>query len=386
MSARALLAAALLCAASPCLAGESDAAPAWLQPIAGQKLIAVDGSTLKLSQTEGGMALSLTAANGGARNASFAFMSDKLGTISDDASAGHVIGFFRETDTGLEATFADGRNETLIANMEGGVSLQTRADNGDAQCTSWYPQNHAFSEAERRAALAAFADRLGIADHGKKAAPRPPQTCIGASPRIAKAKPQAAAPTPAHAATAPLPPYKIGMYNPATSSGAAGLAPVVVRTSEVHLIDAAPTAPLSAIPPAPAPQPTAPVPQPHAAAPAPQTTATTTAAASDGHGASDCLTVERDGANLGFRNHCGYGVQFAYCLQKASDPAADCGASAKAGAVEASGFAAVLTDTDLKSAEADFRWVACSGANGSVVAHLDRADPPEGRCVRANAS
>jgi hypothetical protein len=377
VSARALLALALVAAASPGLAAGTDTGPAWLRPIAGQKLTAVDGSTLKLSQTEGGMALSLTAPNGGARSATFSFMSDRLGTISDDASAGHVIGFFRETDTGLEATFADGRNETLIANMEGGVSLQTRSAQGDMGCTSWYPANHAFSDAERRAALAAYADRLGIAD---KKAPRAQPVCVGAAPRIARTKPK----TQAQAApAAALPPYKIGMYNPATSSGAAGLTPVVVRTAEVHLIDAV-TAPPTATPPGPTPQPTAPVLQQHVLT-APQAIAST-APVGDGHGASDCLTVERDGANLGFRNHCSYGVQFAYCVQKAGDPAADCGAGAKAGAAEAGGFAAVLTDTNIKTAEADFRWVACSGTNGSVVAHLDRADPPEGRCVRANAS
>jgi hypothetical protein len=108
----------------------------------------------------------------------------------------------------------------------------------------------------------------------------------------------------------------------------------------------------------------------------------------DGHGASDCLAIESDGANIGFRNRCAYGVQFAYCLQKSSDPAADCGAGAKAGAVSANAFVLLLTDTNIKSADAerDFRWVACSGNTGSIVARLDRADPPAGRCVHADAS
>ena len=34
----------------------------------------------------------------------------------------------------------------------------------------------------------------------------------------------------------------------------------------------------------------------------------------------------------------------------------------------------------------DFRWVACGGGAGEVVVHLDRIDPPEGRCVRPGAS
>jgi hypothetical protein len=104
-----------------------------------------------------------------------------------------------------------------------------------------------------------------------------------------------------------------------------------------------------------------------------------------GSGASDCLSVDTDGASLGFRNHCAFGVQFAYCLQRNTDPAANCGIGSKNGAVEPNGFAALLLDTNIKSADAehDFRWVACSGETGDVVARLDRSDPPEGRCVRA---
>jgi len=54
----------------------------------------------------------------------------------------------------------------------------------------------------------------------------------------------------------------------------------------------------------------------------------------------------------------------------------------------ANGFAAVLLDTNIKSADADhdFRWVACSGNTGDVIAHLDRSEPPAGRCVRTTAS
>jgi hypothetical protein len=97
--------------------------------------------------------------------------------------------------------------------------------------------------------------------------------------------------------------------------------------------------------------------------------------------------VDSDGANLGFRNHCAYGVQFAYCLQRAGDEATNCDAGSKTGAVPANGFAAVLLDTNIETADAehDFRWVACSGDAGDVIAHLDRSDPPAGRCVRTGA-
>ena len=367
-------------------AGEAPAAntsesPAWLQPVAGVKLGAVDGSTMTLAPSEGGFALALAAPNGAAQRSSFAFMSNRLGTISDDADAGHVIGFFRETETGIEAQYADGHTQSLVANNAGGISLTTRASTGEASCSSWYPSDHVFGAAEKRAALAAYADRLGLADRSKKAAHAPAPVCAPAL-RIARKQAPAAGP------------YRIGTYQGpmVINSGAAGLTQVAVRTSDVHLIDGAVAAPLAAIsPPAATPQPAAPVVQQAAVAtaPAPQPAQVTLASAvPDGHGASDCLAVESDGANIGFRNHCAYGVQFAFCVQKASDPAADCGAGAKAGSVSANGYALLLADTNIKSADAehDFRWVACSGSNGSVVAHLDRADPPAGRCTRANAS
>lgn len=378
---------ALACAfAHPAEAGGAPAAtesPGWLSPLAGVRLMAVDGSTLTLSSSEGGFALALAAPNGASQHSTFSFVSDKLGTIADDGDAGHVVGFFRETDSGLEAQFADGRTESLVANGDGGISLMLHAASGEASCFAWYPSGHAFSAGEKQAALAAYAEKLGVADHAKKAA-RPAQNCATAPTHIARKQ---ATPPPAQA------PYKIGMYQggAVTSSGAAGLTQVAVRTSDVHTIDAAVAAPLAAIsPPAATAQPAAPGTQPSAPqAPAPAPAQVTLASAvPDGHGASDCLAIESDGANVGFRNRCAYGVQFAYCLQKSSDPAADCGAGARNGAVSANGYVLLLTDTNIKSADAerDFRWVACSGGNSSVVAHLDRADPPAGHCTRANAS
>jgi hypothetical protein len=380
---------ALVCAlAQAAEAGEASAAntqlesPSWLQPIAGTKLSAVDGSTMTLAPSEGGFALALAAPNGATQRSSFAFMSDRLGTISDDADAGHVIGFFRETETGIEAQYADGRTQSLVANAAGGVSFTTRASTGETSCSAWYPATHVFGAAEKRAALAAYADRLGLADRPKKTARAPQPTC---PPPIRLAK---KLPSPSLAAG----PYKIGMYQGAalTNPGAAGMTQVAVRTSEVHMIDGAVAAPLAAIsPPAATPQPTAPVVQQASLTqPAPPPAQVTLAAAvPDGHGASSCLTIESDGATIGFRNHCAYGVQFAYCVQKAGDAAADCGAGAKAGSVSANGYT-LLADINIKSADAehDFRWVACSGGTGSVVAHLDRADPPAGRCTRASAS
>jgi hypothetical protein len=342
-------------------------------------LVAVDGSTITLSPTEGGFALALAAPGGAAQRSSFAFLSDRLGTISDDADTGHVVGFFRETDTGIEAQYSDGRTQSLVANNAGGISLTQHPAAGAASCVSWYPSDHVFGAAEKRAALEAYADRLGIAEHSRKTAHAPAPACAPAAARSTRKQ------TASSSASSAAGPYKIGMYQGSTipNSGAAGMTPVAVRTSQVHMIDGAVAAPLAAIsPPAAAAPPAAPVLQ--------QAVAVTTAPAAmpDGHGASDCLTVENDGANIGFRNQCGYGVAFAYCIQKAGDPANDCGTGAKPGSVSANGYTLLLSDPSIKTAssEHDFRWVACSGSTASVVAHLDRADPPAGRCTRLGTS
>jgi hypothetical protein len=364
--------------------------PAWLGSMAGEKLVAVDGSTLTLSISEGGLTLSLASQNGAAQKSSLAFVSDKLGTISDDSDSGHVTGFFRETDNGIEAQFADGRTESLVANTAGGISLTIRSGS-DTNCTSWYPSDHTFSAAERRAALDAYAAHLGLGQKNRKVSRAAP-VCVPAirvvknkiSPRnvqsmIVVTHPDAA-------------PVHLGTEISAKGLTAPALIPVSVRAADIHLIDVPTSATLiapvasSAVPLATkqiaAPQQAASVTQASVA-----TQGTVASQVPIGSGASDCLTVDTDGANLGFRNHCGYGVQFAYCLQRASDATTACDAGSKTGAVSANGFAAVLLDTNIKTADADhdFRWVACSGNSGDVVAHLDRPDPPVGRCVRTSA-
>jgi hypothetical protein len=361
----------------------------WLSNIAGAKFVAVDGSTITLTPTEGSLSLILLAPNGAAQKSTFAFMSDKLGTIADDSDLSHIIGFFRETDTGIEAQFADGRTESLVANTAGGISLTMHSSATDSNCTSWYPADHVFGAAEKRAALAAYADKLGISEHGKNAARATAAPCVPAM-RAVKAKNRPSDTAPLLTISHPVP--AAPSADPAVK-GSGSLIPVVVHNSDVHLIDnaAAKSAakPLSASQAA-APQliqaslqQTASVAQPavslQTSVPAPVPT---------GSGASDCLSVETNGADVGFRNRCAYGVQFAYCLQKASDTSIACDAGSKAGAITANGFTAVLQDTGIKSAEADhdFRWVACSGNTNDVVVHLDHADPPAGRCVKTGAA
>jgi len=95
------------------------------------------------------------------------------------------------------------------------------------------------------------------------------------------------------------------------------------------------------------------------------------------------LSVESDGSHWGFKNRCGYTVQFAYCLMGAS-ALASCKDGAVVGSVAGNGFGALVSDDSLKETDVahDFRWVACQGGAGEVIPHLDETSPPSGRCVR----
>ncbi len=145
--------------------------------------------------------------------------------------------------------------------------------------------------------------------------------------------------------------------------------PIVVRTSQVHPVDSDVTV--------------------TAHTPASRTLASNEpAGGANGAGASACLSIESDGQHWDFRNHCAYDVQFAYCLMNASDPLTSCSNGAVSGSVAPNGFSALIADRSLNetNADHDFRWVACGGGAGEVVVHLDRTDPPLGRCVRPGAS
>jgi len=339
-------------------------APAWLAGIADQKLFAVDGSSITLSPGDDKLALAMVSAGGAEQTKVFALMSDNLGTISDHADAAHVIGFFRVTDSGLEAQYADGHTESLTLNGAGGISLATHGSG--SSCQSWYPPGHVFSEAARRAALADYASRLGLAQPVSAKAPHAASSCAMQAQKAAT--PSISGSRNAHHA----------MEAGSPDANNAGFAPIMVRTSVVHSVDGAVAAPM---PPAPGPV--------WSMSAATQTSARQTTAdppAQAGLGASQCLSVESDGADLGFRNQCAYAVAFAYCLQSATEQAASCDIGTKTGSVAGNAFTPLLLDANIKSgdAEHDFRWVACSG--GDVTAHLDRTDPPAGRCIRTKTS
>jgi hypothetical protein len=109
----------------------------------------------------------------------------------------------------------------------------------------------------------------------------------------------------------------------------------------------------------------------------------TPASSADQRGASTCLSVESDGMHWGFRNHCGYSIQYAYCQMSGTDQLASCRDGTLSGSVAGNGFGTLVADESLKEKDAvhDFRWVACQGGAGEVIPRLDQTNPPSGRCV-----
>jgi hypothetical protein len=67
------------------------------------------------------------------------------------------------------------------------------------------------------------------------------------------------------------------------------------------------------------------------------------------------------------------------------DRLTDCGTGAISGSVAGNGYSTLLADSSLKDLDTvrAFRWVACVGGAGEVIARLDQSAPPMGRCVHA---
>ncbi|MGN6147201.1 MAG: hypothetical protein ACTHPD_01540 [Rhizomicrobium sp.] len=349
-------------------AGNSEAAaPHWYDSVTGTKFTSVEGSTAQLSSNDDGLLLEVTAPNGSETGKEFRYLNDSLGGIFDAADKNTAIGVFRQSAKGIEAEYADGHNEVLSANTGGGLTIALTAPDTRLMCMKWYPQGHVFAESERKEALAAYASKLGLAADQKEASV---SGCGDAAKVASVAQP-----------TAPAKPLKLA----SSRAPKALVAPkaVLVRASDVHVIDAdmmpkgvAPVPPeiaAGALATAPA-----------AAAHAIPATAKETVPAN--HGASDCLHVDSDGQNWGFRNSCDNSVQFAYCLQNGKDASTACGSGTAVGGVAKNGFFALIASSAVIDDNHQFRWVACSGDAGTVAPHLDRSDPPAGRCVRSQNS
>ncbi|MBI3675751.1 MAG: hypothetical protein HY243_03950 [Proteobacteria bacterium] len=336
----------------------------WLDGIAGKTLTALDGSALTLTLTEDGFARHLVSPSGDKQDTGFTFINRNLGTVSEDSA---VVGFFRRNGDSLEVTFQDGRSETISAAQDG-VSMILHSGDSGAHCMNWFPEGHTYNDAEKRIALALYAKKLGLASPVASSAPSV-DSCSPAATQtssddmtpvsvpvnaVVPPKPPAAIPPAARhrKRTAALSPPVLSPL--ATLDTPAPLVNVAVRQSDVHPID----------------------------------DMTQAASYDPDHGASSCLSVDSDGNHLGFRNHCRFDVEFAYCLKDAGTDIASCDKGPESGLVAANSFTPLLRSTALggNDAERHFRWVGCALVDGALEARLDQTNPPAGRCVAPSAS
>jgi pilus biogenesis CpaD protein len=407
----------------------------WLAEFTNQELTAVDGSKLTLTPSEGRVVLTIASPGGTEQKSTFTFLNDRLGTVADEGDKDDIAAVFRQSDIGFEITYGDGRSASLVANTADGLTLTRRTPSGESGCMSWYPAGHAFSAEERRAAVAAYAASLGVPDtapapkKGRKAARvvaavpvvhpppcapalrAPKMQAAGVEVRSAVVHAVDAAPSPPPAAApqaAPAPAPKVDAAAPSYRSiklpfttPDTGLAPQDAARLSIFVAEflTAGTSAMSIVPPNGANNDAATayvrdrlvaqgVPRDHivigtrAPGDADARVELGYLSASSGSlSASSCLSVEADGPNLGFRNHCAFNIQYAYCLLRSADPTLGCDTGAKAGQVAPNAFSALMAGP---GAEHDVRWVACNGDLGRIAAHIDRAEPPAGRCEKIN--
>jgi hypothetical protein len=390
-----------------------------LSDVEGRKLLAVDGSSIALAESEGGFTRAIAKPDGVITTTAFTFVNERMGTVANADDPAHVTGLFKMTDAEIDVDYSDGHSEVLRPGA-GGVTLSLRTSDGQNSCMAWYPDGHAFSEFERRAALVAYASKLGVTLKGADAK-------VVAHPSACNAPTTPALPVVTKAATgrvrnAPHPlarPIPASFEQPAAADPQpASQQPIFVRTSQVHPIDApkpeilafaggqSSSAVARAATPLPASAPVAapaavtsstPAASPVIAAVespasitpalAPVTSAAYQPDTTDA-GASSCLSVASDGLHWGFRNSCHYSVQFAYCLKGDGEVLASCKDGAISGSAAPDSFSALVADASLKENNVDhqFRWVACSGGAGEAIPKLDGVDPPTGRCLRARTA
>src|SRR5271170_4592836 len=108
----------------------THAQPAAIAGIAGKKLLAIDGSSITLTTNDDGIAREITAPNGTSKKNLFAFLNDRVGSVSDGDDNDKVVGVFRLTAKGIVTDYSDGRSEVLYPNDQGGVSLLLNAPGG----------------------------------------------------------------------------------------------------------------------------------------------------------------------------------------------------------------------------------------------------------------
>jgi hypothetical protein len=397
---------------SPPKRDEAKAAKS-LEATFGKTLIAIDGSTIEIIASEGRISREIVTPNGAVQRSNFVFINARLGTVADAREASRVLGVFRASDSEMLIQYGDGSSETVVPNSDGGITIEMSSPKNPTYCTAWYPEGHVFSLEDRKAALLQYANRLGLGVSTEKAA-GPPATsgCESVAPAATAASSTTSAPAaspvpaaaPAPAALAP-PAAAPAMEKPDAPQKAASLvAPkpgagtpaVLPSIAEATAAAAAKAAELSATkkPELPAAAKVAELPATnpvevrksdiHLIDPAPAEVMPVVATMPGEAGASSCLSIESDGAHWGFRNKCEYSVQYAYCTMDGRNQLTACKEGFVGGSVAPKGFGVLVADDNLRSVNEnhDFRWVACQGGAGEVIARMDKSDPPAGRCVR----
>lgn len=96
--------------------------------------------------------------------------------------------------------------------------------------------------------------------------------------------------------------------------------------------------------------------------------------------ASNCLSVEGDGARVGFRNRCDHRIRFSYCVAHSARPDIDsCETGTESGEVRAQSFTGLFDA--FGQPDYDVRWIACDADGAASIPRLVRSDPPTGRCL-----
>ncbi|HSC18399.1 MAG TPA: hypothetical protein VLC74_05750 [Rhizomicrobium sp.] len=95
---------------------------------------------------------------------------------------------------------------------------------------------------------------------------------------------------------------------------------------------------------------------------------------------SQCLSVDTDEGDVGFRNSCTFPVRFAYCIAHAARAdVTSCDGQPETGEVRPDSFAALFGA--FGQPDYDLRWIACDAHATNPVPRLIRSDPPAGQCL-----
>jgi hypothetical protein len=150
-------------AAAPATSKPDDGARkrwAFLLRLEDAPLVSVDGSRLTLKlMPNGQLRRTITRTDGSEQILQLAFLNDRLGTARDGDD--HVVATFRATHNAVDVMFQDGHAERLIRNGPSLVVIE-KTPGAKADRARWYPEGHAFSQAEKKAALAQFARDLSL--------------------------------------------------------------------------------------------------------------------------------------------------------------------------------------------------------------------------------